>query len=67
MVFLISAVLVMIIILLGIPLGRQRSWKEFMVFMLILSLAGYLMYAQVLGWFAPNPTDLIKYITPNLL
>ncbi len=63
MVILISVLLILIIYLQGMPLVRQRKWRDLVAFVLLLSLAGYLMYGQVLDFFVPNPADFIRFLT----
>ncbi len=63
MVFLISVLLMLIIYLQGMPLVRQRKWRELVAFGLLLSLAGYLMYGEAMDFFIPNPADFIRFLT----
>jgi hypothetical protein len=63
MVYTVSFVLLLIFYLQGLPLFREKKWSELAVFMLLLSLAGYMMYAQALGFHVPNPSKFITTIT----
>ena len=66
MVILIPLVLVLIFFLQGMPLVREGTWRELVVFLLLLSLSGYLMYGQVLDFFVPNPADFIRFLTQRV-
>jgi len=63
MVILVPVFLLLIIYLQGMPLVREQKWRELVAFGLLLSLAGYLMYGEVLDFFVPNPADFIRFIT----
>lgn len=63
MVYTVSFVLLLIFYLQGLPLFREKKWSELAVFTLLLSLAGYMMFAQALDLYVPNPGKFIKIIT----
>lgn len=63
MIILISAVIITVFYLQGLPLLRGRKWRELTAFLLLLFLAGFFMYAHVLELYLPNPVDYINYAT----
>jgi len=60
--FTVTAVFLLIFIIQGLPLIRQKKWGDFYVFLGIFLLAGYIAYGEVLGFYVPNPVYLIKWI-----
>ena len=63
MIMLISVLLILIIYLQGWPLVRAKKWRDLVAFGLLLMLAAYFMYGQVIDYFIPNPADLIRFLT----
>ena len=58
----VTGVFLIIFIIQGLPLMRQKKWGDFYVFLGIFLLAGYIAYGRGLDFYVPNPIYLIKWI-----
>ncbi len=66
MVYAFSLFLIIIFYLQGLPLLRERKWRDTAVFIILWLLAGYYMYGYTLAFPVLNPADLIRALTQPL-